>query len=161
MVLQCTCGIKASSGADCQQRGDKIFRLMRYWCPVFVMKLILPPSDFPEEFSLIFFNERWIPSQEDVDNHAQTPHICLGAIRDALQNFWCYISWSTTLRFKWCIRSYSLGKPKVGNLYFRIIRSALPKEKKKSEISFRGKYIVHVTCNSCLMNVTSLTYHKQ
>ena len=98
LISKSCIGTQTPGRGDCQETGNEILGIARYLSPVLIVELILTLADLSEQITLILFNERWVPPEEDVDNDPERPHVGLLIVRDPFQDFRCHVSGCTTLR---------------------------------------------------------------
>ena len=89
------------------------------------MELVLSLADLAEERSLVGLDERRVASQQNVHDHTDGPHVCLGIVGFALQNFGGDVSGRSALGCQGLGFCNPLGKSEIGNLNVGIIVLAL------------------------------------
>jgi hypothetical protein len=70
---------------------NKIFGFLADIIPSRRVKLILAVTDTLEKSHLVTIVERWIATEQNVNNNTQGPHIHLNTIFMILKDFWSYI----------------------------------------------------------------------
>ena len=82
--------------------------------------LVVAASDLAEQLALVVFDERRIPTEKNVQNDPNGPHVGLGVVRGTLQDFGSNVAGSTALRRQTLGTQNLFGKTKVGNLDGRV-----------------------------------------
>ena len=87
LVPQSHGGIVSLVGVHTEKVADQVLGVVRHLSPVFVVEFVLSLANLAEKSSLVGLDEWRVSSQQNVHDHTDGPHICLGIVGFAFQNF--------------------------------------------------------------------------
>ncbi len=87
LVPQSPGGIISLVGVHTDKVADQVLGVVRYLSPVFFVEFVLSLANLAEKSSLVGLDERRISSQQNVHDNTDGPHISLGIVGFAFQNF--------------------------------------------------------------------------
>lgn len=87
LVPQSHGGIVSFVGVHTEKVADQVLSVVRHLSPVFFVEFVLSLANLAEKSSLVGLDERRVSSQQNVHDDTDGPHICLGIVGFAFQNF--------------------------------------------------------------------------